>query len=234
MQTTSQFWYVRGSAPFRLTHTCFTFDLWDFRTLWALALSPVSSLNLIRFTFYKDKALPGSILPNNASMSQNDFSSSLVMMIRYPAMKFMPWNKQQQTHRMCPWTRHCPQITSRVCGNTRRMEVNTGQATYVENPSHVFKQHGERASPVLQVNRWYVWCHVSSVMLFSSPDSNPRPCYGVRRPAARCTELSAGSAPLGSWTGCCQERSGACLPRSRGCTVMLCKLNEWALFKEPY
>lgn len=33
---------------------------------------------------------PGSILPRRASISQNDFSSSLVMMRRYPAIKFIP------------------------------------------------------------------------------------------------------------------------------------------------
>lgn len=42
----------------------------------------------------KSFQIPGSILANNASMSQNDFSSSLVMMMRYPAMKFIPWNTQ--------------------------------------------------------------------------------------------------------------------------------------------
>lgn len=52
----------------------------------------------------KSFQIPGSILANNASMSQNDFSSSLVMMMRYPAMKFIPWNTQ---------TADCIRVSSR-------------------------------------------------------------------------------------------------------------------------
>lgn len=44
------------------------------------------------FISHNSFQVPGSILASNASMSQNDFSSSLVMMMRYPAMKFIPWN----------------------------------------------------------------------------------------------------------------------------------------------
>lgn len=54
---------------------------------------------------YKSFQIPGSILANNASMSQNDFSSSLVMMMRYPAMKFIPWNTQ---------TTDCIRLSSRA------------------------------------------------------------------------------------------------------------------------
>lgn len=55
--------------------------------------------------------VPGNILANKASMSQNDFSSSLVMMMRYPAMKFIPWNKHRPL-----WF---PQILLRITDQTR-------------------------------------------------------------------------------------------------------------------
>lgn len=56
-------------------------------------------------------------------------------------------------------------------------------------------------------------------VLLSSPGSIPQPCCGVRRPAARCTELPADWARLCSWRGHCLERSCACLPKQWNWTM---------------
>lgn len=54
------------------------------------------------------------------------------------------------------------------------------------------------------------------LLVVSSPDSNPQPCCGDRRPAARCRAPPVGWLLLCSWRGCCQGRSCACLPKTAG------------------